>query len=651
MNKELVFDLYELTMAEVYYKYKRRTQATFDLLIRSANRPFYVACGIDDALRFVETLRFTKENIDYLRELTLFSDEFLDYLKDFKFNGEIWALEEPEIVFAQEPILRVSANIIEAQLIESALLNKINLATTLATKAARVVLAAKGKDVYDFSLRRTQGIEAALACAKYSYIAGAKGTSNVLAGSLYKIPVTGTMAHSYVMSFEREIESFLNFAESFPTKGVLLVDTYDVKAGIASAVKVAKVLKKEGVDLLGIRLDSGDLAEDAKYARNVLDKEGLVDTDIIASGNLDEYKIEELIQQKAPIDAFGVGTHMGCSSDLPFSDVIYKLVEIKEKGSAFVPTMKLSEGKVTLPSKKQVFRAFGSDRKMAKDIISLAQEKLEGRQLLRKVMVKGMRLYREKELDEKRNIFEQKIDKLPVHFHKADCRHIYPVQISKSLDALTDNVRAKITDRTSGKSIFMDMDTQYCFMDEKGGLYIKGSREIIENIKKLTILAKKNAIPIIASQDTHAEDDPEFKEFPSHCIEGRWHHKKIKETTVFPSKVLTCKKVYSAGELKKIARHYPQIILQKNVLSVFSNPNTLPLLEIIFPDKVYVYGVATEYCVKETVEAVFKNGFSVAIVEDAIKEISPKEKEKLFSAWKKKGIEFISTKKLLENFK
>ena len=209
MIKALLVDLYELTMAQVYFQHKKNASGTFDLFIRSPNRPFYVACGIDDALRYLEDLRFTKEDIDYLRDLALFEDDFLDYLKEFKFKGEVWGVDEPEIVFPQESIARVSGNLIEAQIIESIFLNKINLATTLATKATRVVLSAKGKGIYDFSLRRTQGIEASLAVAKYSYIAGAKGTSNVYAGFLYKIPVAGTMAHSFVMSFDREIESFL----------------------------------------------------------------------------------------------------------------------------------------------------------------------------------------------------------------------------------------------------------------------------------------------------------------------------------------------------------------------------------------------------------------------------------------------------------
>jgi len=392
MNKALFLDLYELTMAQGYFKYKRNTSASFDLFIRSANRPFYVAAGIDDSLKFIEELRFTKEDIDYLRELALFEDEFLDYLKEFEFKGEIWAVEEPEIVFPLEPILRVTGNIIEAQIVESVLLNKINLATTLATKAARVVLSAQGRAVYDFSLRRTQGQEASLAVAKYSYIAGAKGTSNVLAGFLYKIPVAGTMAHSFVMAFERELESFLAFSESFPARSILLVDTYDTRGGVRSAVKTAIFLKKEGINFTGIRLDSGNLLEDSRYAREAFDKEGFLDAIIVVSGNLDEFKISQLVKQAAPIDAFGVGTNMGCSSDLPYVDVIYKLVEVKESGADFVPTMKVSKSKATLPSRKQVFRQFSVNGIMQKDTIGIYDEKIQGKKLLRKMMHNGVSL-------------------------------------------------------------------------------------------------------------------------------------------------------------------------------------------------------------------------------------------------------------------
>jgi len=648
MSEGLLIDLYELTMAQSYFRHKRDTAATFDLFIRSSNRPFYAACGIDDALNFLEYLRFTKEDIEYLRSLKIFEEDFLQYLGEFKFRGDVWGLEEPEIVFAQEPILRVSANIIEAQIVESALLNKINLATTLATKACRVVLAAKGKGVYDFSLRRTLGEQVSLAVAKYSYIAGAKGTSNCLAGLLYSLPVAGTMAHSFVMSFEREVESFLAFAQQFPTKSILLVDTYDVKQGIASAVRVAKYLKKRGHNLLGIRLDSGDLALDAKYARRVFDQEGLIDVLIFASGNLDEYAITNLIEKGAPIDAFGVGTHMGCSSDVPYSDVIYKLVEIKEKGKCFIPTMKLSTKKITLPSSKQVLRLFDNKGQMVGDQIVLEKEKSKAKKLLRKLMEGGNRLYKEKTIEEKRKIFAEKSKSLPQALKKAKTEYKYPVKVSKQLSGLTHAFSKRLRKRMSKKIVFLDIDTQHDFLDKKGALYVKNSEKIIPNLKKLTAFAKKNEILIISSQDTHRRDDPEFKEFGPHCVRGTNGHKKEKITLLDKHKSVSFQKVYSSEELKDFAGNYPQLILEKPILNLFSNPNARTLLETLFPDEIYIYGVVIEYCVKEAVEGILRMGLSVVVIEDAIKEISSKEKAKLFSLWKRQGVKFVKTKDIIK---
>ena len=650
MSKSLLIDLYELTMAQVYFKQKRKTLATFDLFIRSPKRPFYVACGIDDALQYLdlEELKFTKEDIDYLKNLALFEDDFLDYLKEFKFQGDIWTVEEPEIVFFQEPILRVSGSLIETQIVESVLLNKINLGTTLATKSARVILTSKGRSVYDFSLRRTQGIDASLAAAKCSYITGAKGTSNVLAGFLYKIPVVGTMAHSFIMSFDKETDSFLAFASQFPTRSILLVDTYDVKKGIDSAIRVARFLKRRGFDLLGIRLDSGNLVEDAKYARKILDENGLIDTLIFASGNLDEYKIKKMVKENAPIDAFGVGTNMGCSSDNPYTDVIYKLVEIKERGKNFIPTMKLSEGKVTLPARKQVFRIFDKNGTMEKDIIGLEKEKINGKKLLKKLMDKGKRISKEKSCQEKQEIFLKKIKTLPPSLKEIDTNYQYPILISNELASLAERVKKQIKKRFSPKVIFMDIDTQYDFLNKKGALYVKDSEDIIPNLKKMINFAKRNKILVISSQDTHRKDDPEFEQFIPHCIKKSWGHKKLKETLLKKHKILTFRKIYSKKDLEFFIQNYEQIILEKNVLNLFANPNTVNLLETIFPEQIVIFGVVTEYCVKEAIEGLIKMGFSVVVVEDAIKEVSSQEKEKHFSLWKRKGIEFKNTKDIIQ---
>ncbi|MCK4810547.1 MAG: nicotinate phosphoribosyltransferase [Candidatus Omnitrophica bacterium] len=652
-NSDLVIDLYELTMAQVYFKHRQNAQATFDLFIRAQNRPFYVACGIDDAINSLENFKFNKNEMNYLRSLGMFDEEFLKYLANFRFEGTVWALREPEIVFAYEPILRVTGDLIEAQIVESLLLNQINLATTLATKAARVVFSAEGKGVYDFALRRTQGVDASLACAKYSYMVGAQGTSNILAGSLYKIPVVGTMAHSFVMSFDREIESFLNFAKEFPAKTILLVDTYDVKKGVESAIKVAIFLAKRGVNLVGIRLDSGDLILDACYARHLLDKKGFIDTIIFASGSLDEYKIKGLIKAKAPIDAFGIGTNMGCSSDLPYTDVIYKLVEIKGKGKSFIPAMKLSKDKVTYPGRKQVFRKFDANGKMSQDWLGLNKETMPGKRMLKKIMVKGKRICKEKTLKEKRESFLGKSFSLPDYLKDLSPQRTYSVKITKSLYSLTNSLIDQIKQRIKKKVIFLDIDTQVDFLDKKGALYIPGAEKIIVNLNKLTEFASKQKILILSSQDIHRKDDPEFKEFPPHCIKGTVGCRKIKGTLWGKNKRISSDKACSFEEIKRIKSKYPQIILEKNILNLFSNPNLLNFLEAISPDKIVVYGVATEHCIREAVEGLVKESFEIILVEDAIKEISKKEKDKLFIFWKKKGVEFIKTEKvfsLLESF-
>jgi nicotinamidase-related amidase len=410
---------------------------------------------------------------------------------------------------------------------------------------------------------------------------------------------------------------------------------------------VARFLRKNNIRLLGIRLDSGNLISDSRYARKILDKEGLVDTFIFASGNLDEYKICELVSRGAPIDAFGVGTHMGCSSDLPYTDVIYKLVEIKDKSRSFIPTMKLSEGKTTLPSRKQVFRVFDQKGTMSRDIIALDGEKVKGRKLLKKQMEKGSRLYKEKTLDEKRRIFLNKAKALPPELRKVNSSYDFSVEVSSKLYSVVKKVKKELIDRGCPKVVFIDIDTQHDFMDKKGSLYVPGAEKIIQNLGRLTAFASSNRIPIVSSQDTHQSRDPEFGEFPVHCVRGSKGCKKIKSTLLSKHTVLTFQKAYSPGELKQMVYAYPQIILEKNVFNVFSNPNMANLLESILPDKVYVYGVVTEYCVRAAVEELLQLDYQVVVVKDAVKELSVKEKAKLFSSWKKKGVEFVTTKQVL----
>lgn len=388
---ELLTDLYELTMAACYHHGGFEGSAAFSLFVRKnpPNRGFLVFAGLEDVLSYLEGFSFSPEDLEYLESTGLFRRDFLNTLKEMKFEGDVFALPEGTVFFPNEPVLEVRAPMIQAQIIETFLLNAINLQATIATKAARCYIAGRGRGLTDFSLRRTQGIDAGLKVARASYIGGFDGTSNVLAGKLYGLPIFGTMAHSFVMVHKSEIDAFHHFAEVFPDATVLLIDTYDDIEGAGHAVEVAKRLKERGRELLGVRLDSGDIAELSKKVREILDDAGFSGVKIFASGNLDEYSLEELAKKGAAIDGYGVGTQMGTSADAPFLDVVYKITEYEGRR-----LLKLSSGKVTLVGEKQVYRTFDTHGKMARDTICLRDEpEPEGEPLLIKVMEGGERVH------------------------------------------------------------------------------------------------------------------------------------------------------------------------------------------------------------------------------------------------------------------
>jgi len=388
-------------------------------------------------------MRFNDEHLAYLKKLG-FDENFLDYLRGFKFTGDVWAVPEGTVAFPCEPLIRVTAPIIEAQLIETFLLNTVNLQTMIATKASRVVHAAKGKTVIEFGLRREHGIDAGMKVARASYIAGCRGTSNVLAGLAYGIPVFGTMAHSFIMSYESEMDAFRAFAKTFPNKTTLLIDTYNNIVGAKKAAKIAEELETKGCRLGGVRLDSGDLANLSKKVRKILDERGLSYVQIFASGDLDEFRIAELMQADSMIDAFGVGTKMGTSADKPYLDVIYKLCETMNAEGRFSPIMKLSEGKFTLPGRKQVFR-FGDRRgNFKKDVIALADEDVAGDPLLVKVMENGDILLDLPSLEEVRQKASEHLAKLPEKFKALTNAPEYPVEISRNLKISTRNLKQRL---------------------------------------------------------------------------------------------------------------------------------------------------------------------------------------------------------------
>jgi nicotinate phosphoribosyltransferase len=411
----LLTDLYEFTMVDAYLDEDLHDEAVFSLFARRlpSRRNFLLACGLEDALLYLETLRFTPVQIDYLASLHLFSDRLLRYLERFRFSGEVCAVPEGTPVFGEEPILEVVAPLPEAQLVETYLLNQIHLQTMAASKAVRVVTAAAGRSVMEFGLRRTHGIDAGLKVARAAYIAGVESTSNMLAGQRYRMPVAGTMAHSFVQAHDDELEAFRTFARCFPDT-TLLVDTYDTLRGVQHVIRLARELG-EGFHVRAVRLDSGDLLALSRAARQMLDDAGLQRVKIIASGNLDEEALARLLSQKAPIDGFGVGTAMGVSADAPCLDIVYKLVAYAGKDR-----IKLSTSKVLYPGRKQVFRE-EEEGVVRRDVLARHGEQLKGRPLLRPVMRDGKRVEgTSPSLSEIREYTRHQLERLPPELRRLE---------------------------------------------------------------------------------------------------------------------------------------------------------------------------------------------------------------------------------------
>lgn len=442
-NLALFTDLYELTMAASYFEQQMFEEATFSLFVRNypPSRRYFVSAGLPEVLSYIEDLKFNHDDIEYLDKTGIFKPEFLSYLKKFRFSGDVHALAEGCIFFANEPILEVTAPLIEAQVVETFIINAINLQVMIATKASRCVHAAWPRRLVDFSLRRTQGTDAGMKVARASFIGGFIGTSNVLAGKIYGIPIFGTMAHSFITSFEREIDAFRAFAQSFPKNTVLLVDTYDTIQGVIKAAEVGKEMAKKGQRLKGVRLDSGDMAQLSQEVRKILKDSGLQEATIFASGGFDEYKIQKVFDKKADIDSFGVGTKMGTSADAPYLDMAYKMVKYDGR-----PVLKLSPGKMTLPSEKQIFRFFNPDGKMEEDIIGLRDDQLQGGEpLLEKVMEDGKMIAHFPSLPQVQERFLEEFSKLDDKYKTIKGgEELFPVGLSPRLESLQEEVIQRV---------------------------------------------------------------------------------------------------------------------------------------------------------------------------------------------------------------
>jgi len=382
-NVSMVMDMYELTMSNGYFNKKYQdTIVAFDVFYRNNpdNAGFAVFAGLEQVIEYIQNLHFSEEDVEYLRSKNLFTEDFLDYLLHFKFKGDIYAMPEGTIMYPNEPIMTVVAPLIDAQLIETTILLEINHQSLIATKTNRIVQAAGGKPISDFGARRAHNVDAAVYGARAAYIGGAASTATVLAGKMFNIPISGTMAHSWVMSFDNEYEAFKAYAETYPDATVLLVDTYDVlKSGVPNAIRVAEdILKPMGRRLKGIRLDSGDLAYLSKEARKMLDDADLKDCIIVASNSLDEYTITSLNRQEAMIDSYGVGEKLITSSTTPVFGAVYKLVAVNKEGE-FVPKIKISETveKITNPGIKEIYRVYDKEGKAVADYLTVKGEEID----------------------------------------------------------------------------------------------------------------------------------------------------------------------------------------------------------------------------------------------------------------------------------
>ena len=432
LTSPLTTDLYELNMVQAYLDRGENKDAVFEFFVRRLpdRRGFLLAAGLEDALVYLETMQYSKAEIDWLKRTGRFRDNLLDYLSAFRFTGDVHAIAEGTVCFPPEPLLRITAPLPMAQLVESRLINIMHYQTLVASKAARMVLAADGKALSDFGLRTAHGAEAGLFSARASYIAGFAGAANVLAGVNYGIPVVGTMAHSYVQTHDNEMQAFEDFARARPEGVILLIDTYDTEDGARKVVKLAPKLKADGIVIRGVRIDSGDLIAMSKKVRRILDDGGCKDVIILVSGGVNEDVLQTMMQQQAPIDGFGIGVSLDVSTDAPALDCAYKLQEYAGK-----PRRKRSEGKATWPGRKQVWRAYDADGRMRGDILSVESEKQSGETIVQQVMRGGKRVAPAPSLAQIRERAARELARLPETLRRLE-PFDYPVTIADALKAL-----------------------------------------------------------------------------------------------------------------------------------------------------------------------------------------------------------------------
>jgi nicotinate phosphoribosyltransferase len=441
----LLTDLYQLTMLQSYYEEGMEDTAVFEFFVRRLpeHRNFMLFAGLEQVLEYIENLRFSQEELEWLKRSGKFDAGFIDRLERFRFSGDVQAMPEGTVFFPDEPVLRVTAALPEAQLIESRLINILHYQTLIASKAARCRLVAPGKTLVDFGMRRAHGAEAALLAGRANYIAGFDGTATVQAGQDFGIPIFGTMAHAYIQAHQSESLAFENYANSHPDNVVLLIDTYDTRRGAEKAVSLAKSLRKQGVAIKAVRLDSGDLSEMSASVRHILDDGDCPDISIFVSGDLDEYELARLIDSGCPIDAFGIGTRLNISRDAPSLDCVYKLQEYAGQARR-----KKSQGKTTWPGCKQVYRRRASDGSFSGDLVTLADDvRGDGEALITPVMRKGQRIEPAEPLERIRERSNDQLASLPKRLTVlGDSAKDYPVEMSQSLKDLAEKVDKQFAD-------------------------------------------------------------------------------------------------------------------------------------------------------------------------------------------------------------
>jgi len=661
----LLTDLYELTMAAGYLQNHFSARASFEVFVRHLpeHRSYLVAAGLEQALDFLENSRFPEEEISYLRELPLFrhvNESFFDYLQTFRFSGDVWAMPEGTVFFPGEPILRVTAPIGEAQLMETSLLSAIHLQTLIASKAARVTTAAAGRPVIEFGSRRAHGIGAGVFAARAAFVGGCEGTSNAYAGFRFGIPAVGTQAHSWVMAYDDESEAFSRFLDVFPEQSTLLVDTYDVRAAIEKIIALGRRPH-------GVRLDSGDVCADSLWIRRRLDEAGWDDVQIFASGDLNEHRIADLLASGAELNSFGVGTALSTSFDSPSVGVIYKLVEVQFKEQVR-STAKFSADKQTYPGRKQVFRFRGDDGKFSHDVIGLEDETFPGAEpLLIQVMRDGRRVDRETQgpapaVRAARSRFLANRASLPTALLSLEPAAPFPVRYSARIEEMRDQLERLLVQTAPARDVesaeiaaqstmvFWAVDAQQDFMNPAGRLYVPGAEQIIPNIQRLVEAAEQSRVLLISSADAHEMEDPELSEWRPHCLKGTAGAELIPEARAVRQLVIRSRRGFPLpGDIGA----YPQIVLEKSTFEVFDNPNTDALLKrlrsVTCGDETefVVFGVATEYCVRSTVEGLLRRGCKVTVVSDAIRSFNHEHGQVVLADLKARGAKTLTTEEVI----